>query len=462
MRYIVFLLSFIWQIKTQNVFLKSEYPLTYLNVFHIKTKPFYAKRFIFDNNDSLGIEETKRRLRGLGVFREVKTERRKDTIFLSLHDAFTLSVFLDYKFYDTLREISMGLEEDNFLGTLTKASLYYFKKYERDYVQGGFSIPAFPLKTTDLEFRFERGKHLRKDMVMLNPFITPFISRYVNFLYIRQKKYEYLYKEGIVFDTTLVDYFLWSLKVGNAIRSKYTFVPYLATEYLKTKDTTFPRIGAGIYYVKLSSLKTRFMRTSLYNDFLTKGIVTRIELYPLLPHNKRVSLYLNLKEGNSKIYFDGMLIYSLSEGSGYARLKNKLYIRLPWRFTFFGYADFGIIHQVLSPLSYENILVFSLGADNGLYAYVPHYFNGREMALLYGEVRLFGPSIKKLIGFSGSIFYALGDADEEIKHLNPSYGFSLRGEPGIFGTHSIYSLNFGFKKLGEFPLISFGTTLDFQ
>ena len=463
MRVVLFLISLVWQINTQNVFEKNEYPLTYLNIFHVKTNSFFAKRLILSGgSDSLNIEETKRRLRSLGIFREVKTQRRKDTVFLNLHDAFTQSLFFDYKFYDTLKNIGVGFEDDNFLGTLSKVHVYYFKKYDRDYLQGGLSIPGLPLKSTDFTASFERGENLKKDMLMLNPFSTPLIKKYINALYIKEKKDEFLYQKGYIIDTNKIDFSLFSLKMGKPVKKKYTFLPYIATEYLKTRDTVFTRIGAGIYYVRLRSLKTRLMRSSLYNDYLTKGTVARFELYPLLRGVERLSLYLNLKEGMPPAYFDGSLIYSISRGSGYARLKNKIYLRLPWRFTVFGYTDFGIIHKVETVLSYENISVFSLGADNGLYAYPPHYFNGREMALIYGEIRLFGPSYKKLLGPQVALFYALGNAGEHIKYLSRSFGFSLRAEIGVLGPNAIYALNFGFKKPFESPLISFGTTLDFQ
>ncbi len=464
MRVFILLVSLVWQIKTTNVFTSSEYPLIYLNIFHVKTKPYSVRRFILHGKwtDSLEIQETERRLRSLGVFRNVKVTRKNDTVFLLLHDAFTISTFIDYKFYDTRKEITLGLEEDNFLGTLSKINLYYFKKYDRDYFQGGFSIPAFPLKSVDLVTSFQRGENLRKDMIMLNPFISPVMNRYLNFLYIRQKKEDYLYREGRVFDTSFVDYFLCSLKLGKAVKKKYTFVPYGAMEYLKTKDTVFPRLGGGIYYVSLSTLKTRFMRRALYKDCLSSGIISRIEFYPFLHGSERLSVYVNLKKVAKNGYFDGTLIYSLSRDSGYGRLKNKLYIRLPWRFTFFGYTDLGIIHDVTAALSYENISAFSLGANNGMYAYSPHYFNGREMALLYGEIRFFGPSFKRLAGFGGALFYALGNADENVDYLYRSFGISLRAEAGMLGPSAIYSLNFGFRNLNEPPLISFGTTLDFQ
>ncbi len=464
MKIVLILVSLLWNIKTTSVFTEDEYPLTYLNMLHIKTSKMAVRRFIFtgDFSDSLKIQETERRLRSLGVFREVKVVKRNDTAFLLLQDAFTLSAFVDYKFYNTRKVITLGIEEDNFIGTLSKVNFYYFKRYDRDYFQGGFSIPAFPVKAVDLITSFQRGKDLKKDMIMLNPFVSPLMSEYLNFLYIRQKKEEYLYKNGSVFDTSLVDYRLYSLKAGKAVKKKYTFVPYGALEYLNTKDTVFKRIGGGVYYVHLRTLKTRFMRRSLYNDYLSSGIITRLEIYPLLNKNERLSVYFNLKKASKKVYFDGTLIYSLSRGSGYMRWKNKLYMRLPWRFTLFAYSDMGIIHDVTTALSYENILVFSLGADNGMYAYLPHYFNGREMALLYAELRCFGPSFKKLAGFGGALFYALGNAAENIRYLRRSFGFSLRFEAGVLGPSAIYSLNIGFEDLHTPPLVSFGTTLDFQ
>ena len=464
MKIVYILIALAWQIKTFNVFTKSEYPLTYLNLFHVKTRPSYAKRFLFRDslNDSLKIQETERRLRSLGVFRDVKVKRKNDTVFLVLHDAFTLSAFIDYKFYDTRREITLGLEEDNFLGTLSRVNFYYFNKYERDFFQGGFSIPAFPLKSVDLVTAFQRGKNLRKDMVLLNPFISPIMSSYLNFLYIRQKKEEYLYRNGNVFDTSFVDYFLYSIKAGKAVKRKYTFVPYGAVEYLRTKDTVFHRIGCGLYYVNLSTLKTRYMRRSLYNDYLSSGMITRFEFYPLMRGSERLSIYLNLKKASKLLYFDGTLIYSLAPSSGYARWKNKLYLRLPWRFTFFGYTDAGIIHDVTTSLSYEDILVFSLGADNGMYAYLPHYFNGREIAFLYGEIRFFGPAFRNLVGLGTALFYSLGNAAEDIRYLNRSFGISIRIEAGMLGPSAVYALNLGFKNLREPPLISFGTTLDFR
>ncbi len=461
---LLFVFSLVWQVNTSNVFSKNEYPFTYLNFFHSKTRPLFARRFILNDStrDSLSIIETERRLRGLGVFRNVQARRTKDTVCLYLHDAFSMSLFIDYKFYNDERDITLGVEEDNFLGTLTKVNAYYFFHHDRHYYQGGLSIPGFPLRTVDLVAYFQRGENIKKNMLMLNPFITPLIKTYLNALYIRQVKSEYLYRAGEVFDTTQIDYALYSVKVGRAVRKRFTFVPYLASEYLRTKDTFFSRIGAGVYYVKLGSIKARYMRRSLYNDYLTKGIIARLELYPLFKGSERLSVFVDAKAGRPDIYLESSGIYSLSRSSGYARWKNKLYVRLPYRFTFFGYSDMGIIHDVTTALSYENILVFSLGADNGMYAYLPHYFNGREMALVYGEVRFFGPAIKKLAGFGGALFYGLGNAGEHISYLNRSFGVSLRVEAGILGPSAIYALNIGFKDFRNPPIFSFGTTLDFQ
>ncbi len=460
----LFIISLFWQVNTKNVFSQDEYPLNYLNFLHPVTKPLFVRRFIFNDTtrDSLSVMETERRLRGLGVFRNVRTRRNGDTVRLFLHDAFSTSLFIDYRFYNSERDITLGIEEDNFLGTLSKVNAYYFLYHDRNYYQAGFTIPAFPFKTVDLKTYFQRGKDIRKDMLMLNPFITPLIKIYLNALYIRQVKNEYLYNHGVVFDTTKIDYFLYSFKFGRSIRKKYTFVPYLATEYLKTKDTLFKRIGAGVYYVNLGSIKTRYMRRSLYNDYLSKGVVTRVELYPFMRGNERLAFYFNFKTGNKKMYLESSFIYSLSRSSGYLRLKNKAYYRLPYRLTLFAYTDFGIIHDVTTALSYENILVFSLGADNGMYAYLPHYFNGREMALLYGELRFFAFRIKKLAGIGGAAFYALGNADEYISHLYRSLGVSLRVEAGALGPSAIYSLNIGFKDTSSKPVFSFGTTLDFR
>lgn len=464
MKIFILLFSVVWQIETFNVFTESEYPLTYFNIFHYKTRTSFVGRCIFysDLNDSLAIQETERRLRSLGVFREVKARKIGDTVYLSLWDAFTLSAFIDYKFYDTLREITFGVKEDNLLGTLSKISFYYFKKRERDYFQGGLLIPAFFDKGMDLSILIQRGPNLRKDMIMLNPFISPLMNKYFNVLFIRQKKEEFLYKEGRVFDTSFVDYSLSYIKFGRTIKKKYTFVPYVAVEYLKTKDTVFKRFGGGIYYVKLNTLKSRLLRRSLYDDYLPSGIVSRVELYPLLANSKRFSLYLNFKRGGKGAYFDGTLIYSLSQGSGYVKWKNKIYLKIFERFTLFGYTDFGVIHKVVEPISFEDILVFSLGANNGMYAYLPNYFNGRQMVFLYGELRFFGPSYKRLLGLGSALFYALGNAAESIRYLNRSFGISLRLEAGMFGPSAIYSLNLGYRNFSTPPIISFGTTLDFQ
>lgn len=460
----LFIISLFWQINTKNVFSQDEYPLNYLNFLHPVTKPLFVRRFIFNDTtrDSLSVMETERRLRGLGIFRSVRARKNGDTVMLYLHDAFSMSLFLDYRFYNDQRDITIGFEEDNFLGTLTRVSAYYFFYHDITYYQGGFSVPAFPFKTVDFKAFFQRGRHIKKDMLMLNPFVTPLIKNYLNALYIRQLKDEYLYKNGVIFDTSHIDYALYSAKYGRAVRKKYTFVPYGAFEYLKTKDTAFKRIGTGIYYVDLGTIKTRYMRRFLYNDYLPKGIIARIEVYPLLRYNERLAIYFNIKAGDRKKYLESTFIYSLSRSSGYVRVKSKAYYRLLHKLTLFAYTDFGAIHDVTQSLSYENILVFSLGANNGMYAYVPHYFNGREMALLYGELRYFAFRIKRLAGVGGAIFYALGNADEHISFLHRSFGLSFRFEMGALGPAAIYSFNIGLKDFHSSLLFSFGTTLDFQ
>jgi hypothetical protein len=160
------------------------------NALHFETRPHTIRRELLfrvgERYDSARVAESERNLRGLGVFRKVQIDSvQTDTgVVMKVLTKDGWSTRADWRFRSTGGEVefTIGMVEDNLLGTASSASVRYRKTPDRSTVALGFRRPRLFMGRVGLGLAYENRSDGRLNLVSLEqPFYaltSPFGFRF--------------------------------------------------------------------------------------------------------------------------------------------------------------------------------------------------------------------------------------------------------------------------------------------
>ncbi len=133
------------------------------NALHIQTRPHTIRRELLfqpgETYDSARVAESERNLRGLGVFRRVKIDsvRTDSGLVMRVTTKDGWSTKADWRFRSAGGEVefTIGMVEDNLLGTASSAAVRYRKTPDRSTVALGFRQPRLLAGTVGLATAYE-------------------------------------------------------------------------------------------------------------------------------------------------------------------------------------------------------------------------------------------------------------------------------------------------------------------
>jgi hypothetical protein len=150
----------------EDVFAREEEDLTFLaklaNALHIRTRAATIRRTLLLNQgdpfDSARIVESERALRSLAVFRQVALDtawvRNRLYLLVVTGDGWSTRPHLNFSSAAGDESWSIGITEENFLGTATEVGLGYYKSVDRSAFELAYRNPHFIARRALLLLRY--------------------------------------------------------------------------------------------------------------------------------------------------------------------------------------------------------------------------------------------------------------------------------------------------------------------
>ncbi len=454
-------------IQTSNVYNTNKFPYKILNSVHVVTSKRQIRRLLYINKkiDGLRLQESERRIRSVGVFRKVdfKFSADSDTLYIVTHDAFTAAGVIDLGVAGNRNNLTLGLEEHNLAGQFVNIGVYTIKDIERRYYELSLRYPGLIFNSMDINAYMKRFKGLSETYISYSPFLSPLNKWYVDLAYVSGDKMQYKYIKSVLVDSNRATYRFFTTRAGISRKTKNSaLIPYVIGQRMEISTGTFNKIGAGVFFMSIHSRRyTHFIHFER-KDYLQGGVISRLEYVHLPAAYRSCSFYLSFAMTFPFAYVKTENVLSINKSTMYMTTKEKIYAGPLKRWSFFSFIQAGEVTGIPYDEAHELIYFFSLGANNGMYAYNPFYFNGKKMLFIYGEMRFFGPMLLQSVSLGFAPFFSAGYAGDYLGKLYPSFGLSLRVESSFSFNSSIYTFNIGFKDFKSPPVFSFGTTLDFK
>jgi hypothetical protein len=209
------------------------------NALHIETRvPTIRRELLFDvgeRYDSARVAESERNLRGLGVFRRVQIDsvQTDSGVVMKVVTKDGWSTRADWRFRSAGGEVefTIGMVEDNLLGTASSASVRYRKTPDRSTVALGFRRPRLFAGQVGLALAYENRSDGRLNLVALEQPFYALTSSYGFRLELEDR------------DERVLRFFDGSADAQDTLSRRYTLLRGSAAWALRKSSEGFLRLG---------------------------------------------------------------------------------------------------------------------------------------------------------------------------------------------------------------------------
>jgi hypothetical protein len=209
------------------------------NALHVETRAVTIRReLLFEPGqpyDSARMAESERNLRALGVFRRVRidTVRTDSGLVARVLTKDGWSTRADWRFRSTGGQVeyTIGLVEDNLLGTATSAAVRYRKTPDRSSITLGFRRPRLFLGTIGLGAVYENRSDGRISSLALEQPFYALASRTAFGLDVEDR------------DERILRFFNGAAVASDTLRHRYTLVSGALARALRASSEGYVRLG---------------------------------------------------------------------------------------------------------------------------------------------------------------------------------------------------------------------------
>ena len=410
------------------------------NKLHFQTKPAIIRRELLfrvgQPYDSALVAESERNLRALGIFREVHIDSVRTSTGLMLRvvvkDGWTTQA--DWRFRSTGGEVAftIGLVENNLLGTASAAAVRYQKNPDRSTIGLLFKRPRLFVNTIGLGLQYEnRSDGHAGGIVVDRPFFSLTSGNAFRFEAEDRDERVLRFREGIEEATDTLSRKSWMVRASVARAMRASTAGYLRAGFnaqLRRDDfipessaQPFPRTVTATLGPYLTWNRARFLKTTGYAGFARSedvdlGTTVRVGLLAaprLLGYDRdgvgpEFSGRVGARIPGGFAYFDAAangLYTAAGLDSGSVQLAATTVLQPGPRHVAVFHVEGGWLKN---PAPGEE---FDLGLGSGPRAFGSHAFTGDRSVFLTAEYRLtVAENLFKLVGLGVAGFVDHGGA----------------------------------------------------